>query len=143
MKETSIEHSDVVDIRQDSASDLNAINVRWVVQRRERDKVADHVQDLIGDDLWLAEQNTAVHHTVADRRDFDVAGAAAVLVHQLKRKIQPDGVVRDRRLLGVLVPNVLQGDAALRFANLLHQTRHKRRIGGMAGGIHQLEFDRA
>ena len=84
-----------------------------------------------------------MNNTVADRGDLDVTGAATVLIHQLKREIQTDRVIRDRRLLGVLIPVVLQGDVALRLANLLHQTRHKRRIGGIAGGIHQLEFDRA
>ena len=128
VEETSVEDGDVRHVRKQLARLFDAYDIGRVVQRRQRNKVADHADDFVGNQLRSREQATTVNDAVTDGRNIHRLRTNTVLIHQLERAVKTTGVVSDRLSDFNLLSGELQINNAVFFTNALHQTGDIRRL---------------
>src|SRR5699024_2890371 len=118
-EERGIEDRDVRHVAQQGASVLNTVDIRWIVQRRQRDELLNLSDHLVVDEHRLGEGRTTVNDTVSNRDEVQVLRAAAQQGHHAECTLQTHRVRQDRA--GVLHLRGGRGDldVALRLANLL------------------------
>ena len=126
---------------QQGAGILDAIDVGWVVQWRQRDELLDLSDHLVVDKHRLGEGRTTVHDTVANRDEVQVLRTAAQQGHHAECTLQAHRVGQDRA--GVLHLRGGRGDldVALRLADLLDDAGDERLFVRIRIRVQDLELD--
>ena len=133
--EGGVEHRHLRGVRVAGAGDLDAGDVRGVVQRRERHQLADLLEHVVVDDGRPREAVAAVHHPVPhrERRLGQPAGA----LERREHPVQRHGVVGDLPRLGQrLGAGGAVNEPALVLADPLHQPG---RAHPLARAVRQVE----
>ena len=135
-------------VREEFLGDLDAHQVRGVVQRAEREEVADGGLDLFVDADGVAVDFAAVQDAVAHAGDFggvldDALGRVGQQLDDARHAfvVGREGALLDVLLLGAAGVGLVD-DAADRLADLLDQPRRQDDVAVHALQIDQLVLDR-
>ena len=85
-----VEDGDLRNVRQRHRDGVDALEVRWVVQRRQRAALIDRGDDVGGDHNAFAEAIAAVHDAMADGNN-DQSRGLQLHKHGLHRGVVIDG----------------------------------------------------
>ena len=127
--ERRVEHRHLRHVREQPQGDAQALEVRRVVQRRERHELLDVREQLVVHERRRGEHLAAVHDPVPDRADACVGQRGPVLVERVEHGTQRFLVVGEGALLLVLAVR-----AAVRERAAVLPDRLDDPVGGLVAG---------